>query len=444
MNIRRHVGTALAAVIACAPATTAGADTVLDWNAIMLRTVAGQNPFAQGRSAAIVQLAVFEAVNAVTGDHRPYLGTLPPAPQASAEAAAVAAAHGVLRALVAAEAANLDAARAASLAALPDGPAKAQGVLVGEAAAAAMLAQRANDGSAPPQFHVPAPPAPGVWQPTPGCPPAGGTLLHWRNVTPFGIAGSAQFRSAPPPSLHGRRYARDYKEVLALGAANSIERPPDRADVARFYAAASAVAAWNAAVHQVAAVRGTTLAENARAFALLNMAINDGLVSSIETKYHYVTWRPHTAILAGDADGNPKTQADATFTPFVATPCFPSYPSAHASASYAALAVAVRLFGNRGHAIALAHAAVPGVVLRYGSFREIARDVDDARVYGGIHFRFDQEAGARQGLRVGRFVVRHHLRDAWPPDDDKDEGDDTEDKDDDDEEDEDKGDEDRP
>ena len=412
MDIRRRTAAALVAATVLAPAA-AGADGVLDWNAIMVRTVAPQNPFAQGRTAAIVQLAVFEAVNSVTGDYRPYLGTLPPAPKASADAAAVAAAHGVLRALVPADAASLDAARAASLAAIPDGPEKAEGVLAGGAAAAAMLARRANDGAAPPQFHVPGPPAPGAWQPTPGCPPAGGILLHWRNLTPFGIASSAQFRSVPPPALDSRRYARDYREVLAVGAANSSERPPDRADVARFFAAASAVAAWNDAVRQVAADRGTAIAQNARAFALLNMAISDGLVSSMETKYHYLTWRPHTAILGGDADGNPKTQADATFTPFVPTPCFPSYPSAHASASYAALAIAVLLFGNDGHAIELTHPAVPGVVLRYQRLHEIARDVDDARVFGGIHYRFDQEAGARQGLQVGWHVIVHHLRRTW-------------------------------
>jgi hypothetical protein len=412
MDIRRRTAAALVAVTVLAPAA-AGADGVLDWNAIMVRTVAGQNPFAQGRTAAIVQLAVFEAVNAVEGDYRSYLGSLPPAPAASAEAAAVAAAHAALRALVPAEAAALDAARTASLAAIPDGTAKAQGVMVGEAAAAAMLAKRANDGAAPPQFHTPGPPAPGVWQPTPGCPPAGGILLHWRNLTPFGIASSAQFRSAPPPALDSRRYARDYKEVLAVGAANSVERPPDRADVARFFAAASAVAAWNDAVRQVAADRGATIGQSARAFALLNMAISDGLVSSMETKYHYTTWRPHTAILAGDHDGNPKTDGEATFVPYVATPCFPTYPSAHASASYAALAIAVLLFGNDGHAIELTHPAVPGVVLHYQRLHEIARDVDDARVFGGIHFRFDQEAGARQGIQVGWHVIVHHLRRVW-------------------------------
>jgi hypothetical protein len=410
------VGVGLATALAPMPVV---ADAVLDWNAIMVRTTASQNPFAQARTAAIVQLAVFEAVNAVTGDYRPYLGTLASAPKASPDAAAVAAAHGVLRALIPADGASLDAARAASLADIPDGPAKAEGVAVGEAAASAMLALRTSDGATPPQFHVPAPPAPGVWQPTPGCPPAGGALLHWRHLTPFGIRHGAQFRSEPPPPVHGRRYAQDYEEVLSVGGVESGARPIDRADVARFYNAASAVAAWNAAVAQVADGRGRTLAGNARVLALLNMAISDGLVSSMETKYHYGFWRPHTAILSGDADGNPKTAADPGFVPFVPTPCFPSYPSAHASASYAALAVAVRFFGNDGHAIALTHPGVPGVVLHYGSFRQIARDVDDARVYGGIHFRFDQEAGRHQGLQVGAFVASRHLRHAWGFDDDR-------------------------
>ena len=409
MQIHTRVGMALATALVCAPGA-ARADAVLDWNAIMVRTVAGQNPFAQGRTAAVAQLAVFEAVNAISGDYRPYLGGIVAPPDASTEAAAVAAAHAVLRAYVPAEAAALDAAQASSLAGIPEGPAKAKGLLAGESAAAAVMALRADDGSLPPQFHVPGSTAPGEWQLTPGCPPAGGILLHWRQVRPFGIARSDQFRSAPPPPLGSRRYASDYTEVRSVGDAASLERPPDRADVARFYNVALAVATWNPAVRQVAASRGATIAENARTFALLNMAISDALVSVMETKYHYLVWRPLTAILRGDEDDNPKTTADPDFAPFIPTPCFPSYPSAHASASYAARAVAARIFGERHHAITLTHPAIPNVVLQYSTFGEIARDIDDARIFGGIHFRFDQEAGARQGRQVGRFVYGHHLR----------------------------------
>src|SRR5437870_13828627 len=151
----------------------AKADVVLDWNAIMTSTVVAQNPFAQARFAAITQAAVFEAVNAITGDYEPYLGTITAPPGASAEAAAVAAAHGVLRNYFPGSAASLDAARARSLAAIADGQAKNDGIAVGEAAAAALIAPRASDGSAPPQFYTPPSANPGEWQTTPGCPPAG-------------------------------------------------------------------------------------------------------------------------------------------------------------------------------------------------------------------------------------------------------------------------------
>ena len=397
------------AVCVCRPAV-AQADAVLDWNAIMVSTVAGQNPFAQGRFAAITQLAVFEAVNAIEGGYRPYLGTIHAQPGASADAAAIAAAHGVLRTYFPAAAVSLDAARASSLAAIPDGSAKTMGIEVGEAAAAAMIAHRASDGAAPPVFHVPASTEAGEWQLTPSCPAAGGVLAHWGNVTPFGIKRGDQFRSAPPPALTSRVYARDFNEVKEVGAATSLARPQNRTDVALFYNVVLAVATWNPAVAQVAVTRGTSLAQNARLFALLNMAINDGLVAVMETKYVYSFWRPETAIRAGDTDGNPRTDGDLAFVPLIPAPCFPSYGSAHAAASSAARRVAEAFFGDDCTPITLSHPAVPGVVLHYDSFEEITEDIDDARVYGGIHFRFDQRAGGRQGRQVGAWIYKHHLR----------------------------------
>ncbi len=387
----------------------ARADVVLEWNAIMQSAVAPQNPFAQARFAAMTQIAVFEAVNAITQEFQPYLGTITAPPGASADAAAVSAAYRVLKTFFPMDP-TLDPALAASLAAIPDGQAKTDGIAVGEAAAVAIIARRAADGSAPPQFHQPASANPGEWQLTPGCPPAGGILLHWRNVAPFAIESSAQFRSVPPPELTSGKYATDYREVKELGDLNSVQRPPDRADVARFYAAVLAVAAWNDALRQVASGRGLSLAGNARAFALVNMAISDALVSVMETKYHYRFWRPWTAIQAANSDGNKHTDDDPFFTPYIATPCFPSYPSAHASASYAAAVVAAKLFDTSGHTILLTSPAVPGITLLYSSFRHLTRDIDDARVYGGIHFRFDQEAGAHQGSRIGKYIYENTLR----------------------------------
>jgi hypothetical protein len=142
--------------------------------------------------------------------------------------------------------------------------------------------------------------------------------------------------------------------------------------------------------------------------------MNDALVAVMDSKYHYTFWRPETAIRAGDSDGNPGTEPNADFGPFIATPCHPSFPSAHASSSYAAREVLERIAGGR-HSITLNHPSVPGLELRYTHLGQITDDIDDARIYGGIHFRFDQEAGARQGRRVGRYVVNHNLRRVHDP-----------------------------
>jgi hypothetical protein len=409
MTTRFHIAVSIAVVLTAAP--VARADVVTDWNAIMVTTVSGQNPFAQGRFAAIVQLAVFEAVNSVTRDYRPYLpNPLPVSYPASREAAAVAAAHRVLRTYFPAMAPSLDSARTASLATIADGVVETNGVAVGEAAAAAIMALRANDGSVPPAFHLPSSTDPGEWQTTPACPPAGGVLLNWRAVVPFGIKSAAQFRSVPPPSLRSRQYARDLNEVRRVGGVDSAYRAPHLSDVANFYAAVLAVGTWNPVAAQVTLQQHNSLSFNARLFALLNMAISDALVAVMETKYEYNVWRPETAIRAADLDGNPRTEADPGFLPFIVTPCFPSYGSAHAAASYAARGVAEALLGDCDLEVTLASPAVPGIELEYSAFEEITDDIDDARVYGGIHFRFDQRAGARQGRKIGAWVVNHNLR----------------------------------
>jgi PAP2 superfamily len=384
------------------------ADAVSDWNTIMVTVILPQNPFAQARLAAITQLAVFEAVNACTGTYKPYLGTITAPSDSSPDAAASVAAHDVLKFYFPASAVALDAALANSLAAIPNGPSKDHGIAVGQAAAAEMIALRTNDGSAPPQTFLPSSSDPGVWQPTP---PAfsPGILYHWRNVNPFGIRSSQQFRSAAPPALTSREYTQSYLEVLAVGDVNSTQRPTDRADVARYFNVASAPHVWNSVVQQLSAAQGSSISEKARAFALVNMAISDGLVSSMETKYYYVRWRPVTAIRAGATDDNPDTDADPSYTPFITTPAFPSYPSAHASGSYAARVVAERIFGCKNVSITLSHPGIPSVVLHYADLKTITDDIDDARVYGGIHFRYDQQAGARQGRSVGSFVFSHNL-----------------------------------
>jgi hypothetical protein len=400
----------VAAMFLCS-AAIARADAVTDWNAIAVATMGGQNPFNQARLLATTQLAVFEAVNAITGRYEPYLGTIVAPAGASPSAAAIAAAHGVLKFYFPGSAAALDSAKAASLAALPDSTAaKDAGVATGEAAAAAMISARANDGSAPAEFHVPASTDPGVWQLTPSCTAGAGVLLQWRNVTPFGIQSAADFLADPPPALTSNDYAKNYNEVKAVGRFDSAERPQDRTDVAKFYAAASPGYVMNLAGRQVALAQGRSIEHNARAFALINMAISDSLVASFGTKYHYNFWRPETAIRAGDTDSNAKTDADIDWKPLILTPCFPGYASNHASGSYGGAEVLRRLYGAGGHAIKIANANTPDVEFNYTKFDDITADIDDARVYGGIHFRFDQEGGARLGRDVGTYVYLRNLR----------------------------------
>ena len=273
---------------------TVRADEVLAWNEIMQATVAAGNANAQGRSGAIVQLAVFEAVNSIVGDYQPYLGTIAAPEWASPEAAAVAAAHGTLVALHPASASTLNTLRAASLALIPDGPAKDAGIAVGQNAALAMLLLRANDGAAG-AGNVPYTPGtePGDWQPAPPA-FAPASQPGWGQVVPFGLETGSQFRLPPPPPLDSGRYALDYSEVKLVGRidAGPDIRPQDRTDVARFFAVTSPVQAWNPAARQVSAAQGRTLSENARIFALLGMAICDASIAAYDTKYHYLEFGP--------------------------------------------------------------------------------------------------------------------------------------------------------
>jgi hypothetical protein len=382
---------------------------VLQWNQIAVETIGAQPPFPSARFMAVVQLAVFEAVNAISKEYEPYLGTVTAPPGASPEAAVITAAHGVLEAFFPAAAASLAQQRADSLAAIEEGGAKVDGIAVGEAAAAALIADRVDDGAAPAEFFLPTNSAPYEWQTTPSCSASGGIFLHWRNVKPFGIESSAQFRAAPPPALTSAEYAAAYNEVRAVGGVDSLERPQDRADVAQLYAGQGAHQAWNSIARQLARARPDRISRTARTFALLNMAISDAVVSVFESKYFYAAWRPETAIPRGDEDDNAQTVAS-PFTPFVVTPCFPSYPSGHGSAAGAGSQVLRSAYGEAGHSLTNSAPSAPGVVLHYTDLEEIVRDISDARVFGGIHFRFDQDAAEKLGTEVANYDIQNSLR----------------------------------
>jgi hypothetical protein len=391
---------------------TLKADAVTEWNEIMQTTVAAGNANVQARSGVIAQMAVYEAVNAIVGEYVPYLGVISAPEWASPDAAAVAAAHGVLVVLYPGSATSLNASNAASLALIPDGPAKDAGIAAGQEAAVAMLLLRASDGAASAGSYPYTPGTnPGDWQPAP---PTFTTASQpgWGLVVPFGLEAGSQFRLSPPPPIDSGKYARDYNEVKLLGKSDAglDIRPQDRTDVARFFAVSSPVQAWNQAARQVSAAQGKTLSENARIFALVNMAIFDASVAAYDSKYFYNTWRPMMAIRGAALDGNHKTDADGSWSPLITTPAFPSYPSAHATLSGAARTVVERVFGKQDLAITLTSPRAPGIVLNYTDWKTICDDIDDARVYGGIHFRFEQEAGGHQGQAVGNYLLDNHLR----------------------------------
>ena len=419
-SVLRVAAIVFVAGVISGPATARADDIVLRWNQIAAQTATATTPFNQARVAAIVQLAVFEAVNAITGEYEPYLNppTIAP-PGASVEAAVTMAAHTVMTAYFSAAATALNAARDADLAAIPDGSAKTAGMAVGTAAANAMIALRSADGSSPLVSASPSSSAAGDYQLTSGC--AAALFYNWQNVTPFGIASASNFLLGPPPALQSNQYAKDYLEVQTVGAATSADRPADRADVVRLYAGSSPSFVLSMATRQVAVQKGTSVSENARALALIHMAASDSLVASFLNKYHHNRWRPETAIRDGAADGNDKTEGDPAFATFIPTPCFPSYPSNHASGTNGGLEAMRRLFGAAGHDITITNSvpalgSLPATVITksYTQLKEISKDVDDARVYGGIHFRYDQEAGDVLGRAIATEIVKNNLRPVHP------------------------------
>jgi hypothetical protein len=401
----------LALVTLCLSAPlSAKADVVTDWNAITVNTsaAAGNNPAQQGRVASIVHAAVFDAVNAIEPRYAVYAVSPPVTLPASPEAAAASAAHGVLVKLFPSAKPSLDAQLAASLAQLADGDAKSNGVAVGEFVAAEMVALRSADGSAPTPYTLP-PAGLGVWRPTAPAPPA---VPWWGGVTPFVLASATQFHVPPPPELTSAEYAADVNEVKLYGRATGSLRTPDQTELARFWAE-SGTLSWNRIARALSAERRLGLAENARLFALLNMASSDASVVVFETKYRFNFWRPVHAIRENDGatqydDGNPETVPDPTFSPLLATPNHPEYLSGHSIASGASAEVLTQFFGPNA-AFSTTSTSVPGVTRSFQSFADAAREVIDARVFAGIHFRRTCVISNAIGRRIGKFAVKNYM-----------------------------------
>jgi hypothetical protein len=403
------VGTAL---IAGAPTPAAAENIVVDWNAIAITAAgaSGQNALQQERCFAMTSVAVSDAVNGVTGRYTRYASRLAPPAGASSTAAALGAAYRTLTQLLPTQGLFLSTMLTQSLAKFGVGQAD-PGFAFGEAVADEVLALRAADGAAVAQFPYTAPGAgaPGVWVPTPPA-LAPALLPGWGSVRPWVLASAAQFRPDEGPDLTSGRYARDFNEVKEIGALVSATRTAEQTNIAKFWLASAALV-WNPVLRQVVLGLGLDESEAARDFALLNVAAADARIACWDTKYAVNFWRPITAIQRADEDGNPATDPDPAWAPLVATPNFPEFVSGHTAVSGAMSMVLRLLFeDDPGVAFTATSPTNPGFARQWATFSEGLREVIDARVYAGIHFRSSDERGARLGRQVARCVVTHAFK----------------------------------
>ena len=420
---RRTVGLlvlATAALVTVGNASRADAqalDPVREWNAIAARMATssanGLSPVQQARAMAIVQVAVHDAVNGVTGLYATYRRHSRPPAGSTTEAATIGAAHRALLGLFSSQSGDLATRFAASLT-RQNVSATDPGLAYGAAVATAILTERTGDGASAAQYDYNAPNAgqPGVWVRL-GTPPAAALLPGWGRVTPFVLRSGSQFRPDPPPSLASDLYAKDFDEILGLGAQTGSTRTLEQTEIAYFWRA-SPVAIWTPVVDQVLAARHLDLSGEARALALVYLAAADASIAVWEAKYFYNFWRPLPAIARADTDGNPNTAADPSWRPLLPTPTHPEYPSAHASNSRAIASILNWLFGSQP-GIPLVVTLVDGpsgltITRRWDTLDEAADEVIDARVLSGIHFRHSDDVGARIGRQTARFVYTHALR----------------------------------
>ena len=370
---------------------------------------------------AIVQGAVYDAVNAIKGGHDPYLTGLKAPTSASKGAAASTAAHHVLIGLIdqvpltatltasvkSAIKAHLDAEYASSLDEIPEGNAKAKGITVGAAAAAAMLANRAADGRfGAPGFPVPATPGPGQWRPMPGNDPNA-----WvRNVRPFTLPIPEYFHTSGPSALTSAQYTAEFNEVKALGRATGSTRTAAQTSLA-YWSAAHPVPMMYAAMRRVSAAKDLTITEQARFHAMTSISAADSLINCWAEKAHWSFWRPTTAIRLADTDGNAATETDAAWTSLLSLPPYADEPSGANCATSGLMNGAKAFFGSDQAEFDIISTGIgpvggvpTGSTRHYSRFSDVIGDMIEARVFGGLHFRRADVNGANLGQRVAEYV----------------------------------------
>jgi hypothetical protein len=404
-------------------AAVADAAVLNEWNALAQGIAVTLRPTAHGqtRGIAMVQGAVYDAVNAIDRGHEPYLvdvETLDIDPSASYSAAIATAARDVLVSIAPASQATVDTAWADTLAAIPDGPGEDRGVAAGQAAAAAMLTARVGDGFlAPFDFAPHMGTEAGKWRPT-GLDPD-----PWvGELKPFLMKAPSQFRSQGPDALTSAAYADDFNEVKALGSLTSTRRRADQTKAALFWQAPPTIF-WNRMVRDLSAARGVEVVDEARLLALVNLAAADGAIACWNDKYQWDFWRPVTAIRDAAIDGNADTAPDpgwtplfdgstTTFPPLVnpPNPPFPDHPSGHGCVSGAVLHTASAFFGTDKVETDLFSTRFPGQPRHFDRFSHALKEIIDARVWGGIHFRNADVQGAVIGKKVARLATRDYFQ----------------------------------
>jgi len=416
MKLKPQISLAIAALamLLTVPAS-ASADAVTDWNEITVQTVlnAGtQRPGATGFiDIAVVQAAVYDAVQAIDRRFKPYLVEIPGA-SGSMSAAAAKAAHDVLVNRFPAQAGSLDMTYHQYLA--NHGLSETDpGVAVGTTAAAGVNAKRSCDGS----FPNPAPPdflggnGIGMWRPTPpGFLPM---LAPWlATMTPFTLTSPSHFRAPIPPAVTSQQYTDDYNEVKALGALNNSTRTPEQTDLANFWNA-NYIVLWNQALRNIASTQVNNIGDSARLFALAALSTADALITAWDSKKYYVYWRPITAIQEGNNDGNPNTVGDPSWLSLITNPPYPDYTSGANNVSAATLRSLENFFGTdvMTFKVTTTNTGPTNVDTRvYSRFSDAATDVVNARIYEGIHFRFADTEARTQGTRVANWAFTNFLR----------------------------------
>ncbi len=396
----------IATIFSLCASSIARADTVSDWNkqaCVILSDATLPTPPAN-RAMALFHTSIYEAVNAITKRYGAG-GLQIDAPMgASVDAAIASAAQASLLRLVPMQEKAVRAAYRAALAKIADGPSRSDGIAVGEKAAAAVLAMRANDGASVVETYRPYTIA-GVYVPTtvPAVP-------QWPQRTPWLMTGAAQFRPGPPPKLTSDLWVRDYNEIKMIGGIDGSRRTPEQTAIARFWEV-TGPAIYHGVIRSFGDVPGREITQNARLLMAVTQAVDDAMIAVFDAKYHYNFWRPITAIRNADIDGNDATEADPAWRPFIETPMHPEYPCAHCIVSGAVGTVLQAEIGSgRMPKLSTTSPTADDAIRTWSKVEDFMQEVANGRIYDGVHFRNSTEVGTEMGKQIGRLAAAKYLR----------------------------------